>query len=239
MVVDADRSDECSATGLGRTTSATKAASMKPIIEMERKRATCKEPHAIAIDGDTVWVSSRATKHVDIIDRAQWRKVGELRPPAMPWGMAYGRGDVFMTCGTHDMEDRQIVTYRDGAIVGEPIPCPDGTGSHLAFDGDRILLGQWYNKKVLALSSDGTVMRAYDAPHEICGLAVRGRGVYALGTDDEDTTEYFISAIDLTTGAARDVATVPFRARSLAWDGASFWTNHREADQTVRFWLPD
>jgi len=210
---------------------------VQEIQEIERKQSTCKEPHAIATDGKTIWVSSRATRLVDVVDRTSWSKVGELQPPAMAWGMTYGQGDVLMTCGDPDTENRRIVSYRDGVLTGSPIRCPDGTGSHLSFEGGHTLLGQWYLKKVHALGVDGAVIRTYDMPHEVCGLAARGRTLFALGTDDENTTEYFISTIDLASGTAKDVAAVSFRARGLAWDGASFWTNHREADQTVRFTL--
>lgn len=209
------------------------------IVEIERKAATCKEPHAIATDGRTLWVSSRATWRVDVIDRVAWRKTGELQPPMMAWGMTYASGDVVMTCGDFDTEDRRIVRFREGAQVGEPIVCPDGTGSHLAFDGEHLLLGQWYLKKVNVLGADGRVIRAYDSPHEVSGLVFKDGKIYALGTDDENTDEYFISLIDPAGGTRRDLASVPFKARSLAWDGESFWTNHREADQTVRFALPN
>ena len=211
----------------------------RAIAEIERRQATCKEPHAIATDGKTLWVSSRATWLVDVIDRAEWRKTGEIAPPAMAWGMTHADGDVVMTCGDFDTEDRRIVRYRDGTFAGSPIVCPEGTGSHLAFDGTHLLLGQWYLKKVNVLGDDGAVIRTYDSPHEVSGLAVRDGQIYALGTDDENTDEYFITSIDMVTGAARDVATVPFKARSLAWDGKSFWTNHRDKDQTVRFSLPE
>lgn len=211
---------------------------LRAIAEIERKEATCKEPHAIATDGKTLWVSSRATWRVDVIDRATWSKVGELKPPMMAWGMTYAAGDVVMTCGDFDTEDRRVVRFRDGSQVGSPIVCPDGTGSHLAFDGTHVLLGQWYLKKVNVLDAGGSILRTYDSPHQVCGLAFKDGSIYALGTEDEETDEYFISVIDSATGAARDLASVPFKGRSLAWDGDSFWTNHREADQTVRFALP-
>ena len=212
--------------------------SVKKIVEIERKPSSCEEPHAIATDGKIIWVSSRATRHVDVIDGAAWRKIDEIQPPTMAWGMAYGRGDLFMTCGDDDTANRRILAYRDGNPSRKPIDCPEGTGSHLSIDGERILLGQWYLKKIHMLSAAGDVIRTYDTPHEVCGVAAKDGEIYVLGTDDEDTTGYFISAIDLATGAAREVAAVSFRARGLAWDGASFWTNHREADQTVRFALP-
>jgi hypothetical protein len=211
----------------------------KAIAELERKQATCKEPHAIATDGTTLWVSSRATWLVDIIDPKEWRKTGELAPPAMAWGMTFANGDLIMTCGDFDTEDRRVVKFRGGMQAGMPIVCPEGTGSHLSFDGEHILLGQWYLKRVNVLGDDGSVIRTYEAPHEVCGIAVKDGLIYALGTDDENTDEYFISSIDIATGASREIAMVPFKARGLAWDGQSFWTNHREKDQTVRFSLPD
>ena len=36
-----------------------------------------------------------------------------------------------------------------------------------------------------------------------------------------------------------DVAKVPFAARSLTFDGENFWSNHRAANETVCFSLPD
>jgi hypothetical protein len=36
-----------------------------------------------------------------------------------------------------------------------------------------------------------------------------------------------------------DIARIPFSARSLAFDGERFWTNHREANETVAFARPD
>jgi len=103
-----------------------------------------------------------------------------------------------------------------------------------------VLLGQWYNKHLLLLNDDGTVAHTWNTPHEICGVAVIDDMAFLLGTDDEDSEEYYLSRLDLRSGLADDIASVPFRARGLAWDGSRFWTNHREADRTVTFaLLPD
>ena len=37
------------------------------------------------------------------------------------------------------------------------------------------------------------------------------------------------------TGEFTDLARIPFAARALAYDGARFWTNHREANEIVAF----
>ena len=36
-----------------------------------------------------------------------------------------------------------------------------------------------------------------------------------------------------------DLARVPFACRSLTFDGANFWTNHRAGNEIVSFALPD
>jgi hypothetical protein len=212
---------------------------LKSIIEVDRFVSTSPEPHSIAVRGKDVWVASRATRLIDVIEREGWRKIGEIEPPGMPWGMSYGGGSLVMTCGEGDDDTRRVHRFVPGeGFDGLDIPCPDDTGSHLALYGGRVLLGQWYNKTLLLLDEAGNVTRRWSAPHEICGVAVIDDMAAMLGTDDEDHGDYYLSRVDLRTGSSDDLALVPFRARGLAWDGSRFWTNHREADRTVSFALP-
>ncbi|MDE2482164.1 MAG: hypothetical protein KGN02_08235 [bacterium] len=213
---------------------------LNPIVILDTLPAASPQPHAIAIDGQRVWISSRASKRIDVMDRDAWHKIDELVPPGMPWGMTFGNGDIVMTCGEGDDDTRRIRRYTPGVgFVDGYLACPDDTGSHLAIDADgRVLLGQWYNKRLLSLRDDGSVAREIATPHGIAGVAVIGDNACVLGTDDEDDGEYYISRVDLRTGEAADLATVPFRARGLAWDGSRFWTNEREADRTMTFVLP-
>jgi hypothetical protein len=212
---------------------------LKPIVEIDRFVSASPEPHGVAVRGKDVWISSRATRKVDVMEREGWRKAGEIEPPGMPWGMTYGGGAIVMTCGEGDGDDRFIRRYVPGeGFDGSALACPEDTGSHLALYAGRVLLGQWYNKRLLWLNGDGSVAHTWSTSHEICGVAVIDDMALLLGTDDEETETYFLSRIDLRSGAADDLAAVPFRARGLAWDGNRFWTNHREADRTVTFTLP-
>jgi hypothetical protein len=213
-------------------------AMLKNIREVDRHISTSREPHAVAADRNTLWISSRVTRKVDVIDPASWKKVGELEPPGMAWGMTFAGGDVIMTCGESDDDNRRIRRYRGNRFVDGFIACPDDTGSHLAVTGGRVVLGQWYNRKLLVLNDDGSLARAYDTPHQVCGVVITDGSAHVLGTDEEENGDYYISRMDLESGAAQDLALVPFRARGLAWDGSRFWTNHREADRTVSFDLP-
>ncbi len=212
---------------------------LEPIIELDSRMSPAPLPHSIAVDGETVYIASRETRLIDVLDRDSWKKREELRPPGMPWGMAFGAGALVMTCGETDEDMRRIRRYvphrgfEDGFVEA-----PDDTGSHLGVYGGRVLLGQWYNRRLLHLDDAGRATRVYATPHGVAGVAVNGDVAYLLGTDDEDHGEYWISRLDLLTGAHSDVATVPFRARSLAWDGEALWTNHREGHRTIRFALP-
>jgi hypothetical protein len=193
---------------------------LKAIAEADRLVSPSPEPHSIAIRGKDVWVASRATRRIDVIERESWKKTGEIEPPGMPWGMNYGGGAIVMTCGEGSDDTRRVHRYVPGeGFDALDIPCPDDTGSHLALYGGRVLLGQWYNKKLLL-------------------VAVIDDMAALLGTDDEDNGGYYLSRLDLRTGLSGELAAVPFRARGLAWDGSRFWTNHREADRTVSFLLP-
>jgi len=40
------------------------------------------------------------------------------------------------------------------------------------------------------------------------------------------------------TPEVKDLAVVPFAARSLTFDGENFWSNHRAANETRRFSPP-
>jgi len=212
---------------------------LQPIVEVERLVSSSPEPHAVAVDGDTVYVSSRATRRIDVLDRASWRKRDELVPPGMPWGMAYGNGQLVMTCGEEAEDFRRIRRYEpQRGWHPAPLACPEDTGSHVAVRNGHVLLAQWYNRVVLELDGAGNIVRRYESPHGIAGIAVDGDKAFLLTTDDEDAGDYWITGLDLATGATEDLALVPFHARGLAWDGERFWTNHREADRTVTFRLP-
>ncbi|MBV8488978.1 MAG: hypothetical protein JO199_00510 [Candidatus Eremiobacteraeota bacterium] len=211
----------------------------QPIVELDRLVAISPEPHSIATDGETMWIASRATRKIDVVDPERWTKTGEIVPPGMPWGMTYADGEVVMTCGEPPDDNRFVRRYAlEKGFISSPLPCPEDSGSHLAVYQGRVLLGQWYNKQLLLLDEDGNVVKSYLSPHEICGVTVINNAAYALTTDDEDNGDYWITRIDLNDGSVEDVALVPFRARGLAWDGERFWTNHREADRTVVFSLP-
>jgi hypothetical protein len=81
-------------------------------------------------------------------------------------------------------------------------------------------------------------------PHEICGHTIVGGTFYCITVEDEVNGPYWLTRVDarrtpVDSVETLDLAIVPFPARGLAFDGERFWTNHREAHQTVAFARPD
>lgn len=218
---------------------------MQNIIELERVNSPFPKPQALAIDGGTFWVSSRATKKFYALDRATWRPTWETaaQDGQTVWGATVVGGSVYVVCGldAENVDERTIrrVVPGQGFDAAFRVACPDGMGSHLSHDGATLVLSQWYPQKLISIAGDGTPGRVIELPHQVVGHCF-ARGAFWLATslDEESPTEYFLERCDPRTGQCQDVARIGFPARALAFDGERFWTNHREANQIVGFAAP-
>lgn len=212
---------------------------LKTITEVMRMPSPAPRPQALAADGDVLWMGSLETQRLYCIDIAHWTVREESKAPGKPYG-ATVMGDEVRVVLSETADDHRIIRRyipgHDFKTEGA-IPCPDDTGSQLAFDGDRLYVSQWYNKKIISLDAAGNVGTVVETPHGVCGIVIVGGVFYALGTDDEDSEQYFLSRIDARNGSPKveDVAHVNFQGRALAYDGTRFWTNHREKHEMVAF----
>lgn len=214
---------------------------MQQVRELTRRQAPFSKPQSIAFDGKSLWVGSIATNKIYQLDPDSWSILGETNAPGKPWGMTATEGELRVLCGETSEDNRIISRFipgsgftRDGALA-----CPDDTGSQLGFDGTRLYVSQWYNKRILEFDNTG-VHDVIDVPHEICGQVIVDGTFYLVTTDDEDTENYLLTRITTTDGKREleDIARIPFAARALTWDGLQFWTNHRERDQIIAFAMP-
>lgn len=215
---------------------------MNDIREVHRMPSPAPRPQALAFDGTTLWMGSVETDRLYAIDPTHWTARDEAVAPGKPWGMTVVGDELRVLYGEGPNDDRFIARYVAGHGFHDDwrIACPEGTGSHLGFDGDRLYLSQWYNKRILTLDDAGNIGTIINLPHQICGMVVVDAHIYALTTDDESSTDYWITRID-ARGASPvidDLARVPFHARALAFDGTLFWTNHRENNEMVAFARP-
>jgi hypothetical protein len=216
---------------------------LKTIKEVSRRLSPAPRPQSLAIDGETLWMGSLETCRIYEIDLTHWTVRSETEAPGKPYGITV-MGDELRVLLSEGEEDSRIIRRfipghgfkKEGAIA-----CPDDTGSQLSYDGDRLYVSQWYNKRIISLDAEGNAGTVIETPHGICGQVVVQGIFYVLGTDDEDTDEYFLTRIDARNGSpkADDIASVNFQGRALAYDGSRFWSNHREKHEIVAFTIDE
>lgn len=211
---------------------------MQDVTEALRLPSPAPRPQALAFDGEKLWMGSIETNRLYAIDPRQWTLIEEDDVPGRPWGMTVVGDELRVICGVGEDDDRVIRRFIPGHGFKSQgsIECPDATGSQLSYDGTCLYLSQWYNRRILGLDEQGSIVRTIEVPHQICGQCFFEGNFYLVTTDDETTNEYFLTRVS-TNGHPRseDLARIPFAARALAFDGARFWTNHREANEIVAF----
>jgi hypothetical protein len=215
---------------------------MKDVEELLRLPSPAPKPQSLAFDGTLLWMGSLETRRIYEIDSRTWTVRSETVAPGIPYGMTVVGDELRVLCGETDDDHRVIRRFVPGHGFKsiDAIPCPDDTGSQLGYDGDRLYVSQWYNKRILSLDERGRVGSVISAPHGICGQVVVEGRFYLITTDDEEQGDYWLTRIDARDGTPRidDIARVPFAARALAFDGERFWTNHREQNEIVAFARP-
>jgi len=216
---------------------------MEDIVEVLRVDAPTLRPQAIAFDGARLWIGSLETERLYALRPNTWMVTEEITVPGKPWGMTVVGDELRVILGQTADDHRTIfrVVPGHGLRNSGAVPCPDDTGSHLSYDGDRLYVSQWYNKRIIALGDGGKPGTIVEVPHEICGHTIVGGCFYCVTTDDEYGGPYFLTRVDARgpNPVCVDLATIRFNARGLAFDGERFWTNDREIHQTVAFARPD
>ena len=214
---------------------------MKMITELQRRAAPFPKPQAIYAEGGTLWLSSRQTKKFYALDYASWQVTWECEVPegVTVWGTTKVGDDLYVVCGVDavDVDARRIRRVRAGVGFepGFSLPCPDGMGSHLSYDGVSLVLSQWYPQKLISMGADGTPGRVLAVPRQVVGQCFAHGVFYLATTTDEESNDYFIERLDPATGECAMLARLGFSARGLAFDGTNFWTNHREQNEIVAF----
>jgi hypothetical protein len=216
---------------------------LQDIVELMRVDAPTLRPQAIAFDGTSLWIGSIETQRLYALAPQSWTVTDEIGVPGKPWGMTVAGDELLVLLGQTDEDHRTIyrVVPGHGLRNSSAIPCPEDTGSHLSYDGDRLYVSQWYNQRIIALDDAGTAGTVVDVPHQICGHTIVAGCFYCVTTDDETAGPYYLTRVDArgATTTSVDLATIPFNARGLAFDGERFWSNDREIHQTVAFARPD
>ena len=218
---------------------------MKEINEARRHPSPTVTPQALAWTGKELWMSSRDLGTLYRIDVDEWKIAEELDPPGVVWAAVATNDGWRFTIGKGLNDDRYVYRYRTGDGFKKLFACPDFTGSYLSFDGAHLYLSQWYKGEIHEVNDNGKISRTINAGAEICGHTFVDGKIYILrGQENKGVAgkaeEWCIARIDpaATSSQVEDLATIPFAARSLTFDGERFWSNHRAANETISFTLP-
>lgn len=220
-----------------------KSRGMVPdITEVTRLPSPAPLPQSLGFDGTALWMGSLETHRMYAIDPQTWTARDEGEAPGVPYGLTIVGDELRVICGEPPDDNRFVRRFVPGHGWPESgrFGCPDDTGSYLGFDGDRLYVTQWYRKQIVSVDDAGEVGTTIGLPHEVCGCVIVEGRFFLVTTDDETSTDYWLTRVD-ARGAApviTDVARIGFAARSLAFDGERFWTNHRERNEIVAFAAP-
>lgn len=212
------------------------------IIERGRFPSPAPTPQALAWDGNKLWMGSRDLRRIYVIDPQKWDVLEEKEPPGVPWAAVATNGTLRFTIGEGPNDDRYIrrFTPETGFSEQDKITCPEFTGSYLSYDGENLYLSQWYKHRILKLDASGNIVRVIDIGAEVSGHAFVKGLMYVLRGTEQNGESWTIARLDPRerTPEVKDIAIVPFACRSLTFDGTTFWSNHRAANEIVSFALP-
>jgi hypothetical protein len=214
-----------------------------PLITGQRRLPSpARTPQALAWDGDALWMGSRDLRRIYAIDPNKWTVLEEKEAPGIPWAAVATGETLRFTIGVGADDDRYIRRFipKIGFSDTEQFACPEFTGSYLSYDGESLYLSQWYKHRILKLDASGEILRVIDVGAEICGHVFVDELIYVLRGTEQGNEDWRIACLDprQETPKVEDLAHVPFQCRSLTFDGANFWTNHRAADEIISFLPP-
>ena len=211
------------------------------IKELLRLPSPAPLPLGLAADGGTLWMASRETHRVYGIDMTKWTVFEESPAPGGPFGMTMVGDELRVVIGLGEKDhDRYIYRFVPGhGFKGDRIECPDLTGAHVAFDGDTLFLSQASYCKILALDGQGNIVREIPLERAPLGMTIANGFFYLITGDKEfENLEFWKIDAHTETPAITVLASIPFDARGLAYDGSRFWTSHRDNNEIVAFEQP-
>jgi hypothetical protein len=211
--------------------------------EIVRFPSPTPAPQALAHDGQYLWIGSWETHRVYALEPNQAKVVEETTAPGRPVGATVVGDELRFVCSENgDADERFIRRFvpGHGFKTHDTVPCPDDTGSFLAYDGEALWLSQRYNKRLLELDARHEVLATVDAGEEIIGMTWSGAGLYLSTWLGKERGGCRIAYLEprAPQPVLRFVAQAPFVAVSLAWDGDRLWTNDFKKSEVVAFRLP-
>jgi hypothetical protein len=218
---------------------------LRSITTEQRRPSPAVTPQALAWDGKQMWLSSRDLGTLYRLDAASWQVLDEVDPPGVVWAGVAKNGSMYFTIGKGLNDDRYVYRYAPNEGFIKLFACPDFTGSYLSQDGEHLYFSQWYKGDIHQVDHSGKIVRTLNVGAEICGHTFVNGALYVIrGKENKDipgkSEEWRLARLDPAEHkeTVEDLATMPFAARSLTFDGRKFWSNHRAGNETISFSLP-
>jgi outer membrane protein assembly factor BamB len=221
------------------------------VVERKNLTSPAPAPQALAVFGGNLWMGSRDLRRLYQLDLDTGQVRAERECPGIPWAAVATGEAMRFTMGEGADDDRYVVAFAgdfasgDGDARGKDglparFACPEFTGSYLSWDGRNLYLSQWYKHRILQFDRDGQIARSFDVGDEVSGHTYVDGKIYLLRGTEQNGENWRIARFDPNDDKpmVTDLARVPFACRSLAFDGAHFWSNHRTRARIVSFDLP-
>ncbi len=207
--------------------------------ELNRRPSPAAQPHPLAYLGGMLWMASRDTERVYAIDPQTWAVRKEFETPSKAYGITAFGDELRVVIGHGEEDDRYL--YRllpeSGFDLESKTACPDFTGSYLAADGSTIYLGQLHYQRIVVLKPDATIERTIDLGTRFAGLAFGPGGRLYMVSADEEFENLNFGTLDISQSEPRfeGIRSLPDAARSIAYDGARWWTCLRDENEIASF----
>jgi hypothetical protein len=212
---------------------------MQTAQELNRRPSPATRPHPLAYLGGLLWMGSWDTDHIYAIDPTSWSVRHDFEAPGKPYGLSTFGSELRVVVSHGEEDDRYL--YRlvpdSGFDLGSKTPCPDMTGSFMAAAGDRIYLGQMTFRRILVLKPDASVEREIALPTRCAGLGFGPQGRFYMISGDDELEHLSFGTLDISQSAPafQAIRSLPDEARSLAYDGSSWWTSLRDENEIASF----
>jgi hypothetical protein len=205
------------------------------IEEVLRIPSPAPRPQALACLGEHLWMGSWETGRIYGIDRAHFTVFEERPAPGKPVSLCPVGSELRGVMSEGGEEDHRFIRRYipgHGFTERDKIPCPDDTGSFLAYDGTSLWLSQRYNMRVLLLGPNAEVEREISSDGQILGLCYADGSLYTSLWFGKDGG----GKIGRVSGDRVEVvASLPYGAISLAYDGNRFWCNEPKSTSIIAF----
>jgi hypothetical protein len=189
-----------------------------------------------------MWVTSAANGRLYAIDPKTWSIEREFVPPFESLGVTYTGSDfrLILAPGIEEpdleRDHRHVYSFSPDAGFAECFVCPDNSGSFLAHANGTLYVSQAWDKKLIELDERGAAMREVRLERRPVGMTIVAGAFYLVTVDDEWGDGRFDRlGFGDDASSLQALRSLPFKPRSVAFDGERFWIADRNDHGIVSF----